>query len=233
MREFWAAKMTKRDCAVSARQAMARHSPGATRPATMVLLFLCSALVAGCASVAPEQTAEHEEPGEVGEMITVKDHASIGSGARADFKAAMAFLKADQYEKGIPLLESVVERAPEAIAPNVNLAIAYARVDKPELAEKRLQHALEVNPIHPVANNEYGMLLRREGRFPEAKGFYRKALQAYPDFQPARKNLGILCDLYMNDPECALENYEAYAEAVPGDEDVQLWIVDLQRRVGN
>ena len=195
-----------------------------------LILLLCSAVLAGCAGVGPGPGKQRAEGGD---MFTVEEGASIDSGARADFEAAMVLLEAEEYERGVQLLESVVKRAPKAIAPYVNLAIAYIKLDKPDIAEGRLQQALAINPRHPVANNEYGMLLRKEGRFSEAKGFYEKALEAYPDFHPARKNLGILCDLYMNDPHCALSNYEAYAQAVPADETVQLWIVDLKRRVGD
>ncbi|NIQ12143.1 MAG: hypothetical protein GWO23_22000, partial [Gammaproteobacteria bacterium] len=45
-------------------------------------------------------------------------------------------------------------------------------------------------------------------------------------------NLGILCDLYLNDLECALEHYEIYNGALPENKQVELWIVDLRVRLG-
>ncbi|SCZ64625.1 tetratricopeptide repeat protein [Thiohalomonas denitrificans] len=224
---------TKRAWTRPALQERAHRNAGVSRQRITLILLLYSIFFVGCAGVTPEPAVNETKPEEQSDTITVKDHASIDSRARSDFRAALTFLDDGQYEKGIQLLESVIERAPEAIAPQVNLAIAHVRLEQLELAEERFQRALEINPSHPVTNNEYALLLRKVGRFPEARNFYRKALQAYPDFQPARKNLGILCDLYMNDPECALEHYQAYAEAVPGDEDVELWIVDLKRRVGD
>ena len=199
------------------------------------LVFACAMALSGCAGVGPEKNDEpkpeprHEQSGD---MIVVDENASIDSQARASFNAAMDLLSAEKYKEAVPLLETAIERAPRAIAPRVNLGIAYGKLDELEKAEEVLKQALAINPTHPVANNEYAMLLRRTGRFSEAKQRYETVLAAYPDFQPARKNLGILCDLYMNEPGCALESYAAYMQAVPGDEQVKLWIVDLKRRVG-
>jgi tetratricopeptide (TPR) repeat protein len=87
-------------------------------------------------------------------------------------------------------------------------------------------------PQHPVASNEYGLLLRKAGRFAEARTIYEKTLATFPEYLPAHKNLGILCDLYLNDLACAMEQYEMYSVAMPGDEQVKIWIADLRRRLG-
>ena len=151
---------------------------------------------------------------------------------RRDFDRAVAMLKDEDYDEAIALLEKVIGKSPGVTAPYVDIAIAYQRTGRPELAEENLKTALKLFPEHPVACNEYGLLYRRSGRFTEARAMYEKAIARFPDYYPARRNLGIVCDLYLNDPACALEHYEIYSEARPYDKQVKLWVADLRARLG-
>ena len=144
----------------------------------------------------------------------------------------MARLKAKQYDEAITLFNKVIDKVPRATAPYINLAIAYKAMGKLDMAEKQLQKVLKLVPDHPVACNEYGQIYRKTGRFTIARAVYEKALKKYPNYYPVHKNLGILCDLYLNDLPCALEHYQVYSKAMPKDEQVKLWIVDLKGRMG-
>jgi len=104
---------------------------------------------------------------------------------------------------------------------------------QPEQAEQHLKKALASIPGHPVASNEYGLLLRKAGRFAESRQIYEKSLAAFPEYYPIHKNLGILCDLYLNDSACAAEHYEIYGKAMPKDQQVKLWLADLKTRPGH
>jgi len=152
--------------------------------------------------------------------------------SRRDFKRAVAVLKDQKYGQAIDLLEKVIEQSPGVTAPYINMAIAYQHIGKLEQAEDHLKTALLLVPVHPVACNEYGLLYRKTGRFVEARAIYEKALSRFPDYYPVHRNLGILCDLYLNDLACALEHYEIYSEASPEDKQVKLWIADLRARLG-
>lgn len=157
----------------------------------------------------------------------------VNAQLRADFDQAGAMIKDGKYDKAIELLEKIIAQSQEITAPRINIAIAYERINKPEQAEQHLKKALELIPGHPVASNEYGLLLRKAGRFAESRRIYEKSLAAFPEYYPIHKNLGILCDLYLKDAACAVQHYEIYGKALPRDQQVNLWLADLQTRSGS
>jgi Tfp pilus assembly protein PilF len=166
------------------------------------------------------------------EGFVINEPSSMDAQSRADFDRASALIKEAKYDKAIELLEKVIAEWPEMTAPHINVAIAYGEINKPEQSEQHLKRALELIPGHPVASNEYGLLLRKAGRFAESRLIYEKALATFPEYYPIHKNLGILCDLYLKDSACAVEHYEVYGQAMPKDQQVKLWLADMQTRSG-
>ena len=164
--------------------------------------------------------------------FVIREKPAVDAESRGEFERAAAMLDDGKNDAAIELLIKVIERSPGVTAPHIDLAMAYLRTGKLELAEQHLKIALELAPHHPVASNEYGLLLRRAGRFNEARELYEKALAEFPDYLPARRNLGILCDLYLNDPACALKQFEIYSTGRPADARAKIWIAELRMRPG-
>lgn len=202
-----------------------------TRHIKIILIALSASLVAACATtsepVRPPVNVEIQE--EVG--FTITEEARIGGDVRADYETALSYLQQGRHDEGIALLEKVAEAAPELSAPRIDLGIAQHRAGDLEAAEESLKLALESNPEQPVAHNELGIIYRKTGRFTESRRSYEAALAVYPGFHFARRNLAILCDLYLADLQCALQNYEAYMKTVPSDEEASMWIADLRYRL--
>jgi len=211
------------------------------RPVALIVLLL---FVAGCAATKPsiKETVAEQKPAEGTKTISRLEGGRTGfvitetpdpsAPWRADFDRAVVLMKDGKETEAISILEEIVSQSPGVTAPYINLAMAYRHTERFEDAEDLLQTALELVPGHPVANNEYGLLLRQTGRFDEAREVYESTLLLFPEYLPVRRNFGILCELYLHDTTCALEQYTTYNRAIPEDETVALWIADLNLRMG-
>lgn len=188
-----------------------------------LIIFILVMLMNGCAT-APggKRTIKSEEK----QMVIVDDD------VRDDFEQALTLLKKEEYDQAITLLNKVVAAEKRLPAPYVNLGMAYIKKGDNKKAEEVLHQAIALDLAHPVANNELGLLYRKTGRFDDARKAYVNALAEHPDYLPVRKNLAILCDIYMRDSQCALEQYEEYLKYAPDDKMVPIWIADLKRRMG-
>ena len=158
--------------------------------------------------------------------------ADVDSDIQDDFQQALAHLRQSEYDRAIEILSGLVEKEQRFPAPFVNLGMAYAKKGNNRLAEENLRKALDIDLGHAVANNELGLLYRKQGRFDDARQAYENALAVHPEYLPALKNLGILCEIYLRDLNCALEQFEQYQQHVPDDKTVNIWVVDLKRRLG-
>ena len=200
----------------------------------VMLLFLTSALVlsACSATTKPQREAANIEIHEaVG--FTITEEVQVPESIRVKYYAALRYLRNENLQRGIEALEQVTDAAPTVTAPKIDLGVAYHRLGDLEMAEEYLLQALELNSSHPVALNELGIVYRETGRFAKAKQQYEAAIAVYPGYHHARRNLAILCDLYLGDLSCALEQYEAYMATVSADPEVEMWVTDLRNRMAN
>jgi len=194
-------------------------------------LVVAAAAMAGCATAPPKPAPvagprfQQDDGG-----FTVLEEVRAAPATRTDYETAIRLLEQKQYDQGIPLLLKVTQSAPDVSAPYVDLGIAYSRSGDLDKALASLKRAVEINPRQPVAFNELGMVYRRKGDFAAARASYEKALALYPGFHFARLNLAILCDLYLADLPCALDNYTAYQQALPDDKQAAMWVADVRTR---
>ena len=182
--------------------------------------------VAGCGGTGPTQpTTGSQQIGATGPARDIPPEAQTMFEQATAVMAAGDFVDAELRFKEFSLLY------PDYPGAYVNLAIIHANNENDEATREAIDAALALDPNHPAALNQLGMLLRRNGNFLEAEAAYLKAVTVSPDYALAHYNLGVLNELYLQRLDVALQHFEIYQELVGNDKQVEKWIADLKRRV--
>ncbi len=191
---------------------------------TLRLPLLAAVLVlSGCASTGPNSSGNSK----------ARSTATIDVPAQALtlFEQAAAVMASGDFEDAELRFKEFLRRYPDYPGGHVNLAIIHIYNGDEVAAQADIDAALALNPSHPAALNQQGMLFRRNGKFIEAEAAYMKAVTAVPDYALAHYNLGVLYELYLRRLDNALQNFEQYQLLVGNDKQVEKWIIDLRRRV--
>jgi len=71
-------------------------------------------------------------------------------------------------------------------------AIAISQQKDMSASEQGLRRVLSVRPKYLAAHNDLGVIYGMQGRYPEAKREFERALAIAPDYQKAKSNLALL-----------------------------------------
>ncbi len=187
------------------------------------------ALLTACHSAPPERTQpaarETVGPG-------AANAPPIPAEAAQQYAAALKLMKAGRSAEAEAALKQVAAAYPEFAGPDVNLGLLYLEETHLLEAETAFKTALERNPGNAIAGNELGITERKLGKFAEAEAAYQRTIAADPNYAPAYLNLGVLYDLYLAEPQKALEQLEHYVELAGENKQVAGWMVELRKRVG-
>jgi tetratricopeptide (TPR) repeat protein len=200
------------------------------------LLPLVILLLTAC-QVGPELQPAEPEP----ETSAFENEAELTESApepdpidyvQQDYDAAIAALKAGEAKQAMELLIQVSRQAPEKPYVFTNLGLAYLQLQEYEPSESAFRQALEYDDDDAVAYNHLGILQRQQGLFSDARRSYQRAIDIDDDYAGAHLNLGILFDIYLQELDKALAQYQKY-QALISQEDKQVagWIVDIERRL--
>lgn len=164
---------------------------------------------------------------------TVPVEAALPPEAVQQFDRAVVLMSSGDTAAAEQGLRALASAYPGYAGPLLNLGILQVRAGQLEAAEKTLKSALERNQASAAGYNQLGIVYRKQGRFKEADEAYQRALQIDPNYALAHLNLGVLCDLYLQQPQRALEAYERYlALAASPDAKVNTWVSELKKRIG-
>lgn len=193
-------------------------------------------LVAACGSTPSEGQGKRgsRDAPEVSRVAGESLQEALPPEAVQRFDAAVVHMNAGDLAAAEQGFRALASEFPSYSGPLVNLGIIAAKAGKLDEAEKTLKQATERNPQNAAAFNQLGIVYRKLGRFQDADQAYQQAVRIDPQYANAYLNLGVLCDLYLQEPERALEAYERYLELNPSaDSRVSTWVSELRKRIGN
>ncbi len=128
--------------------------------------------------------------------------------------------------------QQLIAAYPQFAGPQLNLGLLYLRDARFADAETAFKAVLVLRPNNVAAGNELGIVLRQRGKFTEAEAAYQRTITADPNYAPAHFNLGVLYDLYLGEPQKALDEFERYMAIAGENKQVAGWVVELRKRVG-
>jgi tetratricopeptide (TPR) repeat protein len=201
---------------------------------------------AAAASAAPASTPASKPGGpngapaaaSAGSAVTPNGNAAAADSTPIPPRAAQQYSQALQMMKSNRRTDAELEfkqlnaAYPQFAGPQLNLGLLYLHDARLPEAEAAFKAALQVAPANPIAGDELGIVERKLGKFTDAEAAYLRAIAAEPNYAPAHLNLGVLYDLYLQEPQKALEQFERYIEISGENKQVSGWVIELRKRVG-
>jgi Flp pilus assembly protein TadD len=207
---------------------------------TIARLILVQLILVGCAG-RPLTVQTHLESGAdevpraaaelAGANPYLQGRVSVPAEARQRFAQAQVLIEQQDWQAALLELQALEESYPTLSGICLELALVHWQLGDAEQAAHWFQRSIENNASNISAYNEYGIFLRNQGRFAEAEAIYLQALEQWEASADTHRNIGILYDLYVGEPNKALQHYYRY-QVLTGetDREVAAWIADLERR---
>jgi tetratricopeptide (TPR) repeat protein len=168
-----------------------------------------------------------------GAAAPAPDDAPIPPRAAQQYSQALQLMKSNRHTDAELELKQLIVAYPQFAGPQLNLGLLYLQDSRLPEAEGAFKAALQVTPANAIAGDELGIVERKLGKFADAEAAYLRAIAAEPNYAPAHLNLGVLYDLYLSEPQKALEQFERYIEIAGENKQVAGWVIELRKRVGS
>jgi tetratricopeptide (TPR) repeat protein len=205
-------------------------------------LLALGALLGGCASAPPIVAKPVEAVKETATAVAATvaaavpavvapAEAPVPAEAQRAFDAARAHLRAGRTADAERGFRELAARHPELGGAHANLGLILRGAGKLDESIAALEQAVKASPKQPVFHNHLALSYRQKGEFQKARNAYEQAIALDDNYADAHLNLGVLLDLYQNDPSLALAHYERYLALHPqGDAAVGKWVAELKTR---
>ncbi|HEU4781345.1 MAG TPA: tetratricopeptide repeat protein, partial [Steroidobacteraceae bacterium] len=150
--------------------------------------------------------------------------------ANAEYTRALSLMRGNDPTQAILEMQVLTQSYPDLAGPYANLGVLHRNANQLPESEAALAKATERAPWDAQTWTEYGLTLRQAGKFAEARTAYDKAIKVNPSYAAAHRNLGVLLDLYLEDPMTAQSEFETYKQLTGEDKPVTGWLAELRAR---
>lgn len=204
------------------------------------LSLLCAlCLLAGCATKPSKETQAPvitpDPSGKIAQIIPnpyLQQAGDAPAAAKTEFTRIQSLIKNGRSNEAITALTKMRQDYPKLSGPAVNLALLYWKQKNYAQAQTAFEQAQGINKYNPDAYTQYAIMLREQGKFTEAEAQYLKALAVWPHNYQAHRDLGVLYDLYLVQPEKALQHFTLCDQlSAEPNKEIKGWIIELNRRL--
>lgn len=156
----------------------------------------------------------------------------LNQAEQKSYQNATEDIRAGHTDTAIQTLTKITNNYPNHVGAWINLANAYLIAKKINDAENALRHAQTINPAIAEAFNLQGLIEIEKGEYNKAEKSYLSAIQLNESYAFAHYNLALLYDVFYQDPDKALIQYERYLQ-LNGDNDksTKSWIAELKQKI--
>ncbi len=157
----------------------------------------------------------------------------ISKTAVTQYIEARRAFNAKNFNDAEKLLGQLVNEEPELGGPWVMRGDIASLNDDLDQAAEHYSKAIQVSPLNFNAYLRLAKTQRQQGRFNHAQNTYALALNEWRDGPELHLNLGILYDVYLNQPLQAQAHMEAYQLLSPDhNENAITWLKEVRQRTG-
>jgi tetratricopeptide (TPR) repeat protein len=147
------------------------------------------------------------------------------------YQRGLAYLEQGETEKALSLFMELTASGPAQAEVYNAIGVVYRRKGLLDKAVEAYTNALKLKDRYVEVHYNLGIVYREKGEFRKAEVEYQQAIALDPNFAQAHHNLAVLYDLYLNRPGDALKHYKEYKRLTGGNETLDVWIADLERRL--
>jgi tetratricopeptide (TPR) repeat protein len=150
---------------------------------------------------------------------------------RYRYTLAMTYLANDERSKAHTILSDLIGKDKTFLPGYAALAFSYLKDGKDGIAKFIVEQAMDRGGDHPSLYNIMGVLAERQGKVPQARDHYNKALSMNDSFAPALVNRA---NLYVasRDVSMAEIDYKKALDADPANTDAMIGLGAVLRQTG-